>query len=58
MGMKSVIAEPLGETSNCGVRSHNTFVCMYIYIIYIILYIYYIYIIYINYRRLDRLHNR
>ena len=45
MGMKSVIAEPLGETSNCGVRSHNTFVCMYIYIyiIYIILYIYYIY---------------
>ena len=26
-----IIAEPLGEASNRGVRSHNAFVCMYIY---------------------------
>ena len=30
--MSSIIAEPLGEAGNRGVRSHNGFVCMYIYI--------------------------
>ena len=34
-----IFAEPLGEASNCGVRSRNAFVCMYIYI-YIYIYIY------------------
>ena len=34
-----IIAEPLGEVSNCGERSRNVFVCMYIYI-YTYIYIY------------------
>ena len=27
-----IVAEPLGEAGNRGARSHNAFVCMYVYI--------------------------
>ena len=31
-GIASFFAQPLGEASNCGARSHDAFVFMYIYI--------------------------
>ena len=36
-----IVAEPLGEASNCGARSRNAFVCIYVCMyVYIYIYIY------------------
>ena len=32
---REIIAEPLGEASNCSAQSRNAFVCMYVYTVYV-----------------------